>query len=142
VPGFVGGNALMRPSSRSPRAHGLCEVTVLVPEGCAEDIRHFAQELRVRHRAEPAQAPQEWRALSPSAELLVDPDRRARCSVRDTLAPGAHRFLWSVTLSGSLLPIAKGRAGERAEARQLAEAALSAYAADWSELSGGRSGDG
>lgn len=131
-----------RPSSRSLRAQGLCEVMVIVPEGCAKDIRQFAEELRVRHRAEPAQAPQEWRALSPSAQLMVDPDRRARCSVRDTLASGAHRFLWSVTLSDSLLTIAKGRTGELAEARQLAEAALSAYAADWGELSGGQSGNG
>jgi hypothetical protein len=38
----------LRRPSRSLRAQGLCKVTVLVPEGCAEGIRQFAQELRDR----------------------------------------------------------------------------------------------
>jgi hypothetical protein len=83
VPGFFRGRALMhqgRPSSRSLPAHGPREVTVLVPKGCVEDIGRFAQELRVRYRAEPAQAPQKWLALSPSAQLMVSPERSARCS--------------------------------------------------------------
>ena len=110
---------------------------VLVPEDCVEGIRQFAQELRARHRGEPAETPQEWRALSPSAELMVDPDRRARCSVRDTRAAGSDRFLWGVTHLGRFRTIATGRAGDLAEARQLAEAALRAYAEKWRKRSGG-----
>jgi len=85
VPGFVRGSALMhqgRPLSQLLRAQGLCEVTVLVPEGHVEDIRLFAQELRVRQRAGPAETPLRWLALSPSAELMISPDCSARCSVR------------------------------------------------------------
>jgi hypothetical protein len=51
VPGFAAGSALMRqgrPPSRSLRAQGLCKVTVLVPEDCAEGIRQFARELGAR----------------------------------------------------------------------------------------------
>jgi hypothetical protein len=125
------------PPSRSPRAQGLRKVTVLVPEDCVEGIRQLAQELRARHRGEPAETPQEWRALSPSAELMVDPDRRARCSVRDTRAAGSDRFLWGVTHLGRFRTIATGRAGDLAEARQLAEAALRAYAEKWRKRSGG-----
>jgi hypothetical protein len=89
-----------------------------------------------RHHAqtEPVAEAPEWRTLSPSAELLVDPERRARCAVRDTQAPGADRFLWGVTLLGHFHTIAVGRTGEREEARQLAEAALVTYAADWREV--------
>jgi hypothetical protein len=124
-----------RPSSRSPRAQRLRKITVFVPEDCVEGIRQFAQELRTRH-AEPAETPQGWRALSPSAELMVDPDRRARCSVRDTRAAGSGRFLWGVTRLGRFRTIASGRAGNLAEARQLAEAALRTYADKWRERSG------
>jgi hypothetical protein len=139
VPGFVRGSALMRqghPSSRSLRAQRLCKVTVLVPESCTEGIRHFAQELRNRHRSEPAQAPLRWLALSPSAELMVSPERSARCAVRDTRALGGDRFRWTVAVLGQLDPIAEGRAENRAEARSLAEAAVEAY---FAEPSGGGS---
>jgi hypothetical protein len=84
LPRFAGpvvGSALMRqgrPSSRSLRTQGLCKVTVLVPEGYAEGIRQFAEELCARHQAEPTPARLEWRALSPSAELMVSPERSAR----------------------------------------------------------------
>jgi hypothetical protein len=125
-----------RPASRFLRAEGLCKVTVLVPEDCAEGVRQFAYELRARYGAAPAQFPQEWRTLSPNVELMVDPERRARCGIRDTRAPGRDRFLWSVTLLGQFRTIATGRTAERTEARTLAEAALNAYAADWRELWG------
>ena len=75
----------LRRPSRSLRAQGLCKVTVLVPEGCAKGIRQFAQELRDRQPIGPVR---ETRAISPSAELMVSPDCSARCSVRDTRAPG------------------------------------------------------
>jgi len=131
------------PSSRSLRAHGLCKVTVLVPEDCTEGIRQFACDLRARHGAEPTQAPHEWRALTPSAELMVSPEGSARCAVRDTRAAGGDRFRWTVAVLGQLEPVAGGRAKNRAEARQLAEAAVAAYFADWAEASGGGSaGDG
>ena len=79
----------LRRPSRSLRAQGLCKVTVLVPEGCAEGIRQFAQELRDRQPIGPVpETPLRWLALSPSAELIISPDCSARCSVRDTRAPG------------------------------------------------------
>jgi hypothetical protein len=120
-----------RPSSRFPRVRELRKVTVLVPEDCAEGIRQFAHELRARHQAEPAQTAPEWRALSPSAELMVSPERSARCAIRDTGVPGADRFRWSVAVLGNLDPVAEGRAKDRADARSLAEAAVAAYFADW-----------
>jgi hypothetical protein len=117
-------------SSRSLRARGLCKVTVLVPENCAEGIRQLAHELRARHQVEPTLTRLEWRALSPSAELMVSPERSARCAVRDTRAPGADRFRWTVAVLGQLDPIAEGRAENRVEARQLAEAALYTHTTD------------
>jgi hypothetical protein len=129
-----------RLSSRPPRAQGLCKVTVLVPKDCAEGIRQFAHELRARHQAEPAPTRAEWQALSPSAELMVSPERSARCAVRDTRAPGAARFRWTVAVLGQLDPVAEGRAENRAEARLLAEATVAAYFAEPSE--GGGAGDG
>ena len=142
MPGFVRGSALMRqgqPPSRSLRAQGLCKVTVLVPEGCAEGIRQFAQELRNRQWSGPIPETPQWRAISPSAELMFSPERSARCAVRDTRAPGADRFRWTVTVLGQLDPVAEGRAKNRAEARSLAEAAVAAYFAGRAEPSGGRS---
>ena len=132
-----------RPSSRPPRAQGLCKVTVLVPEDCAEGIRQFAHELRARHQAEPTPTRLEWQALSPSAELMVSPELSARCAVRDTRAPGGDRFRWTVAMLGQLDPVAEGRAESRAEARLLAEAAVAAYFANWAEPSvGGSAGNG
>jgi len=116
--------------SRSVSAQGLCKVTVLVPAGCAEGIRQFAFELRTQHQAEPAPRQLEWRTLSPSAELLVSPERSARCAVRDTRAPGADRVRWTVAVLGQLDPVAEGRTENRAEARLLAEAAVAAYLAE------------
>jgi hypothetical protein len=143
VPGFVRGSALMyqdRPSSRLfLRAQGLCKVTVLVPEGCAKGIRQFAYELRARHGAEPAQTAPKWLALSPSAELMVSPERSARCAVRDTGAAGRDRFRWTVAVLGQLDPVAEGRTENRAEARLFAEAAVAAYFAGRAQPSGGGS---
>jgi hypothetical protein len=126
-----------RSPSRSLSAQGLCKVTIVVPEDCAEGIRQFAEELRARHQAEPTPTRLEWRALSPSAELMVSPERSARCSVRDTGAPGAARFRWTVAVMGQLNPVAQGPANSRAEARALAETAVAAYLSDWAEPSGG-----
>jgi hypothetical protein len=142
VPGLVCGGPLMRqsrPSSRSPLAQRLCKVTILVPEDCAEGIRQFAHELRARHQAEPAPMRAEWQALSPSAELMVSPERSARCAVRDTRAPGADRFRWTVAVLGQLDLVAEGRAKSRADARVLAEAAVAAFFAE--PLDGGSAGD-
>jgi hypothetical protein len=97
-------------------------------------------ELCARHRAEPAQTAVKWQALSPSAELMVSPERSARCAVRDTRAPGADRFRWTVAVLGQLDPVAEGRAESRAEARLHAEAAVAAYFAEPSD--GGSAGDG
>jgi hypothetical protein len=139
VPGFVDGSALMhhrRRPSRSLRAQGLCKVTVLVPEDCAEGIRQFAQELRDQQRNGPVPETSQWRSLSPSAELMVCSERSTRCAIRDTRAPGADRFRWTVAVLGRLHPVAEGRTENRAEARSLAEAAATAHFADWAEPSG------
>jgi hypothetical protein len=129
----------LRHPSRSLRAQGLCKVTVLVPEGCAEGIRQFAQELRDRQPIGPVPETPKWRAISPSAELMVSPDCSVRGGVRDTRAPGADRFRWTVAVLGQLDPIAEGRAENRVEARSLAEAAVAAYFAGRAEPSGGGS---
>jgi hypothetical protein len=123
------------------QAAGLRRMTVHVPADYAEDLRRFARELCARHRAEPAQTAVKWQALSPSAELMVSPEPSARCAVRDTRAPGADRFRWTVAVLGQLDPVAEGRAESRADARLHAEAAVAAYFADLGELWGGRSGD-
>jgi hypothetical protein len=70
---------------------------------------------------------------------MVSPDCSARCAVRDTRAPGADRFLWTVAVLGQLDPVAEGRAKDRAEARMQAEAAAAAYFEVWAEPSGGGS---
>jgi hypothetical protein len=130
-----------RPSSRAPRAQRLRKVTILVPEDCAEGIRQFADELRARRQVEPTPPRLEWQALSPSAELMVSPERGARCAIRDTGVPDADRFRWTVAVLGNLDPVAEGRAKDRADARSLAEAAVAVHGADWAEPSGGRSTD-
>lgn len=72
-----------------------------------------------------------WRILSPSAQLIVDPASGARGIIRDTGADGAYRFHWSVIPSGEPLPIAAGRVGGLARARSIAKEALRAYAAEF-----------
>ena len=72
-----------------------------------------------------------WRALSSSAQLILDPASGARAIVRDTRADAAYRFHWSVLPSEESLPIAAGRTGGPARARSVAEEALRAYAADF-----------
>jgi hypothetical protein len=129
VPDFLGGRSLMRerlPSSRSPRALRLRKVTVLVLEGSVNGLPQFARELC--HQQEPvlSQAKRVWRKLSPSAELMVDPEAGARRAITDTGAPGPDRYRWTVTLFGEPDPVAAGAPGELAEARTLAEEALGA----------------
>jgi hypothetical protein len=121
-------------------ARGLREVTLLVPEGFVEILRQFAQDLRRRERAAPAAETNGWRRLSPSAELLVDPDSGARCAIRDTGAPGIERYLWTITVFGDHR-LTEGRTGELAEARSQAEAALARYLAARREPSGSEKGD-
>jgi hypothetical protein len=123
-----------------PQAARLRRMTVRVPGDYAEDLRRFARELCARRRAERAQTAVKWQALSPSADLLVSPERTARCAVRDTRAPGADRFRWTVAVLGQLDPVAEGRAESRAEARLHAEAAVAAYFVEPSD--GGSAGDG
>ena len=122
------------------QAARLRRMTVHVPADYAEDLRRFARELCARYRTEAAQTAVKWQALSPSAELMVSPERSARCAVRDTRAPGADRFRWTVAVLGQLDPVAEGRAESRAEARLHAEAAVAAYFAEPSD--GGSAGDG
>jgi hypothetical protein len=81
-----------------------------------------------------------WRRLSPSAELLVDPESGARCAIRGSKRSGEERYLWTLTVF-SYLQLAAGRTGEIAEARSRAEAALAGYAAAWSEMPRDRNDD-
>jgi hypothetical protein len=118
VPGDVCGSALMRQSrsSRSPPAQRLCKVTIFDPEGYAEGIRQFAQELCARHQAEPTPTRPEWQALSPSAELMVSPERSARCAVRDTRRLVQTDFVGPSRCWDSWTRLPKG--GLRAEQRR------------------------
>jgi hypothetical protein len=116
-------------------------VCVRAPEGHAEDLRRFARELRTRQAGGPALAT-EWRRLSPSAELLVDPECQARGIIRDTRAHGADRFHWSVLAPDQSHTVAAGHTGKIARGRRLVETALRAFIEDWREQSGGRGGDG
>ena len=116
-------------------------VTLRVPEDYAEDLQRFARELRSRQRG-PAYPTPEWRRVSPSAELLVDPECQARGIIRDTFARGADRFHWSVLAPDQSHPIAAGHTGRIARGRLLAETALRAFVEDWREQSGERSGSG
>ena len=79
---------------------------------------------------------------SPSAELMLAPECHARCAIRDTGASGGKRFHWTATVLGRSRPIAAGRTEELAEARPLAETALSGYVAEGRELSRADAGDG
>jgi hypothetical protein len=116
-------------------------VTLRVPEDYAEDLRRFARELRSRQRG-PAYPAAEWRRVSPSAELLVDPECQARGIIRDTRARGADRFHWSVLAPDQSHPVAAGHTGRIARGRLLTETALRAFVEDWREQSGGVSGAG
>jgi hypothetical protein len=71
-----------------------------------------------------------WKASTPSAQFLVDPDCGARSIIRDTGECGVRRFHWYVIPLGRYHPIAEGRTGELARARSVAEMALRAYAED------------
>jgi hypothetical protein len=127
--------------SRSPRALGLRKVTVLVPEGCAEDLRQFARDLCQRQEAGSSAVAAQWRKLSPSAELMVEPGCGASCAIRDTGAAGPARYHWTVTVFDETGAVAEGYTGELAEARSHAEGALHAYAECGGVLSGSASID-
>jgi hypothetical protein len=81
-----------------------------------------------------------WRRLSPSAELLIDPESGARCAIRDSRRSGAERYLWTLTVFG-YHQLAAGRTEDLAEARSWAEAALASYATAWREMPCGGDGD-
>jgi hypothetical protein len=115
-----------RLQSQSLKARGLSKVTVLVPEASAEGLRQFARELCRRQETGATPVARQWRRLSPSAELMVDPERGLRCAIRDTGATGSGRYHWTVTVFGDTDPVASGRTGELGEARALAEVALTA----------------
>jgi hypothetical protein len=131
-----------RTPSGAPQAQRLQRVTVRVPEDRAEDLRRFAHELRIRQRHEPTYAAPEWRTISPSAELLIDPECQARDIIREIRARGADRFHWSVVVPEQSHTVAAGHTGNIARARSLAEVALRAYVEDWRELSDAQGGDG
>jgi hypothetical protein len=108
-----------------------------MPEDCAADLRRFSRELRTRQPGGPDAAP-EWRRLSPSAELLIDPECQARGIIRDTRARGADRFHWSVLAPDQSHTVAAGHTGRIARGRWLAETALRAFIEDWASNPAGR----
>jgi hypothetical protein len=131
-----------RPPSRPAQAVRLQRVTVRVPEDYADDLRRFARELRTRQSGEPAAASAtQWRRLSRSAEVLIDPGCQARGIIRDTRALGPNRFHWSVLAPHQNYTVVAGHTGKITRARWLAEMALRAFVEDWRELSGRQDGD-
>jgi hypothetical protein len=129
-------------SERQPtQATRLRRVSVRVPEDYAEDLRRFARELRTRQPGGPANAAPKWRRVSPSAELLIDPECQARGIIRDTRARGADRFHWSVLAPDQSHSVAAGHTGKIARGRWLAEMAVRSFVEDWRELSGRQAGD-
>ena len=70
-----------------------------------------------------------WRKVSLTAKLMVDPRNGARAVIRDTGSDGG-RYLWNVLAAGDMHPISEGRTHDLARALPLAEAVLSAYAAN------------
>jgi hypothetical protein len=131
-----------RPPSRPAQAVRLQRVTVRVPKNYAEDLRRFARELRTRQSDEPAVASAtQWRRLSPSAELLIDPECQAWSIIRDTRALGPNRFHWRVLAPDQFYTVVDGHTGKITRAHWLAEMALRAFVDDWRELSGRQDGD-
>jgi hypothetical protein len=128
-------------ASQSRRTDGLCSVTLLVPESCAEGLRDLARVLRGRQRERTADPPFGWRRISPSAELMVDPQSGARCAIRDTRVAGGERYHWTVAVVGEPEPVASGRTGEPGEARSQAEAALKGQRAAVTRRQDGELGD-
>jgi len=124
-----------RPPSPPQETSRLRRVTLRVPEGYADDLRRYARELRSREYR-PTRPASEWRRVSPSAELLVDPECQARGIIRDTFARGADRFHWSVLATEQSHPIAAGHTGTIGRGRLLAETALRAFVEDWREQAG------
>jgi hypothetical protein len=116
-----------RPPSRASQAAPLRRVTVRAPAGSAEELRRFARGLRTRQPGGRANAVPEWRRVSPSAELLVDPECQARGIIRDTRARGADRFHWSILAPDQSYTVAAGHTGKIARGRWLAEMALRAF---------------
>jgi hypothetical protein len=69
------------PSSR-PLTDGLRRVFLLALDANAERFLHLAREFRALHRLWMGGATWGFRRLSPSAELMVDPESGARCVIR------------------------------------------------------------
>ena len=105
-----------RPQSQSLKARGLSKVTVLVPEASAQGLRQFARELCRRQETGATPMARQWRRLSPSAELMVDPERGLRCANRDTGATGSGRYHWTVAVFGILT---RWHRGARSSPRRL-----------------------
>jgi hypothetical protein len=105
VPGLVGGGAVIEKGPPAAQARRLRRVTLFVPESCAEGLRDLARVLRAQYRERTPGPPLGWRRLSPSAELMVDPEIGARCTIRDTRAADAERYHWTVSIVGEPGPV-------------------------------------
>jgi hypothetical protein len=71
--------------SASSVGRRLRKVTLIVPENCAESLRDLARVLRAR-QPQCAGGAFDWRRISPSAEVMVNPQSGVRCAIRDTCA--------------------------------------------------------
>jgi len=119
-----------KPPSRGQRAIRLRNATVLVPENSVQALHDLARIFRARERERTLDPPFGWRRISPSAELMVDPEP----------VPGVRSEIHTQQMLRVIIglspvlrkrdPVASGRANGRAEARLRAEAALRAYAKD------------
>jgi hypothetical protein len=70
------------------------------------------------------------KGVSPSAELIIDPECEARGIIRDTRARGADRFHRSVLAPDQAHTVAAGYTGRIARGRSLAEMAVRAFVED------------
>jgi hypothetical protein len=84
----------------------------------------------------------QWRTLSPSGELLVEPTCSARCVIRDTRAPDQAASIGPLRSWGSLSQSRRGAPENSQRHDRSPGAALSAYAADRRELSDRDGGGG
>jgi hypothetical protein len=102
---------------RSPRSPEVARLRKVTPEDYAEDLRRLARELRTRQRDAPAYTETEWRRVSPSTELIIDPEYQARGIIIDTQARGADRFHWGVLAPDQSHIVAAGHTGRIARGR-------------------------
>jgi hypothetical protein len=69
--------------------------------------------------------------VNSTTELVVNPEYRTPCEIRDTGASGADWFHWRATILEQSHPVAAGHPAELARVRALIAVAFRPYIADW-----------